>query len=112
MSGATCAARLMRTQSWNDAASTTSGPKRSHAHSIADVAGFDSSSRETTASSARSGTTDSCCGSAVMAARSLPAGPARWGPRRSCGALAVADFLHVRTGLAEVDVELRMLGGV
>src|SRR5580765_3180882 len=89
----------MSTQSWNDAASTTSGPYRSHAHSIADVAGFDSRSRDTAASSARSGTTDSCWGSAVMAACS----------RR---ALAVADFLHVRTGFAEVDVELGVLGRV
>src|SRR5262245_15708986 len=31
---------------------------------------------------------------------------------RSCGALAVADFRHVRPGLAEVDVELRVLGRV
>src|SRR6478609_5488726 len=98
MSGVTCAARLMSTQSWNDAASTTSGPKRSHAHSMADVAGFVSSSRDTAASSARSGTTDSCCGSAVMAA--------------SCGALAVADLRDVRPGLIEVDVELRVLGRV
>src|SRR3954452_277261 len=129
MPGATCAARLMRTQSWNDAASTTSGPKRSHAHSIADVAGFDSSSRETAASSARAGTTDSCCGSAVMLRlpRFWPCGPARSGPgrswrcrpgsarafdARSCRALAVADLRHVRPGLAEVDEDLRVLGRV
>ena len=50
----------MSTQSWNDAASTTSGPKRSHAHAIADVAGAVSSRVDCSASSPRSGT--ACAG--------------------------------------------------
>ena len=54
MPGAALAAMSTSTQSWNDAASTMSVPKRSHAHLIAADAGFVSSSRATVASSARS----------------------------------------------------------
>ena len=57
MPGAAFAATSMSTQSWNDAASTTSVPKRSHAHLIAADAGLCSSSAETAASSARSTST-------------------------------------------------------
>ena len=51
MPGAAFAATSTRTQSWNDAASTTSVPKRSHAHLIALDAGLRSSSADTAASS-------------------------------------------------------------
>jgi hypothetical protein len=55
ISGATCIARSMSTVSWNDDASATSGPNRSHAHSITAVAGAVSNRRETALSSCRSG---------------------------------------------------------
>src|SRR5438552_661150 len=109
MPGAALAARSTRTQSWNDAASTTSVPKRSHAHLMALDAGLRSSSADIAASSARSTSTNgrsTITGSRrLMVARSPHSLLAR--SRRSCRrALPVADFGDVGTGLVVVDVEL------
>ena len=86
-------ATSMSTQSWNDAASTTPVPKRSHAHFTAADAGLCSSSAETAASSPRSTSTSGR--DIAVASRKLMS-----------RALAVADFGDVRAGLAVVDEEL------
>ena len=92
-------ATSMSTQSWNDAASTTPVPNRSHAHLTAADAGSCSSSAETTR---ELGEIDVDERLALL----------RWRPGGSCRALAVADLGHVGAGLVEVDVEVgRFLGG-
>src|SRR3954471_14356330 len=98
MPGAAFAATSTRTQSWNEAASTMSVPKRSHAHLIAPDAGFRSSSADTAASSPRSTSTSG---------RSTITGSRRLISRRSRRrALSVADFGDVRARFVVVDVEL------
>src|SRR5262249_48430963 len=122
MPGAAFDATSISTQSWNDAASTTSAPKRLCAHLIAAGAGFTSSSTAAALSSARSMSTSgrsTLVGSRrLMLLRSRRDARGRSGPVRrsagylpldahSCrGALPVADIRDIRTGLVVVDVEL------
>src|SRR5437773_1467790 len=98
MPGADFAAISTRTQSWNDAASTTSVPKRSHAHLMALDAGLCSSSADTAASSARSTSTNG---------RSTMTGSSRLTSTPSCcRTLPVAHFGDIGAGLVVVHVEL------
>src|SRR3954466_15755920 len=99
MPGTALYATSMSTQSWNDAASTMSVPKRSTAHLMTADAGLVSNSADTAASSAKS--TSNSGWSTFVGSRRLTISA------RSCRcALPVADVGDVGAGFVVVDVEL------